>query len=193
MKLKLHVPIFRTTNHSDLSTSWPSHMARVKSTVRKVSHSDSHQTSSAGTSSTSGVLRKRLVSNMDALALHPTVHNTTHDPDNDLIMNLNNDEGPIAIREWLDGCIPPPIVAQFEQPLTSSRSRTRRRLLTQDNDSDCSQDGKPSHASSSKASESMRSAPQSLDPVRPNSSLLPSTHKSPIQPSMIASQPIPPS
>jgi hypothetical protein len=89
---------------TDLFTSWTSYMARVKSTVRKVSLSTSHQTTSAksqseGTSSASGVRRKRLISNMDILAIHPTAHDTAHDVDNDLIMNLINDDGPIAIRD----------------------------------------------------------------------------------------------
>jgi hypothetical protein len=179
---------------TDLFTSWTSYMAWVKSTVRKVSLSTSHQTTSAksqseGTSSTSGVRRKWLISNMDTLAIHPTAHDTAHDVDNDLIMNLTNDDGPIAIRDWLDGCIPPPLIAQVDQPSNSSRSRTRRRLLTQDDDSDGSQEGKPSPASSSKAIESMRTGPQSLDPERPESSLLPK-HPT-IQLSTLASQPTP--
>jgi hypothetical protein len=133
---------------ADILTNVPSYMARVKSTVRKVSFSDSHQTTSAkshseGTSSASSVRRKRLIRNMDALALHPTAHDTTRNADNDLIMNLTNDEGPITIRDWPDDCILPPLVAQIDHPPNSSRSRTRRRLLTQDDDSDVSKKANP--------------------------------------------------
>jgi hypothetical protein len=115
---------------------------------------------------------------------------------------LTNDDGPIAVRDWPNGCIPPRTIAQVSshpaaleaQSLPSSRSRTRRRLLTiEDDDSDGSQGEKPSRTSSSKASGSMRSAYQSLDPDKIESSLIPPTQKSPDPPSLAYHQKFSPS
>jgi hypothetical protein len=173
------------------------HMARLKSTARLVSLSNSQLTPSEqsphqGTSNASGSRRKRLTSTMDALALHTSSSKLAHDIDDDQVMQLTNDDGPIAVRDWPDGCIPPRIVAQVSshpaaldvQSLSSSRSHTRRQLLTiEDDDSDGSQGEKPSRTSSSKASGSMRSAYQSLDLDKIESSLIPPTQKSPDPPS----------
>jgi hypothetical protein len=76
-----HCLLLHLTNHSlllaDLTISKPSHMARLKSTAHLVSRSNSQLTSSAkspsqGNSTASGSNKKRLIGNMDALALNAT-------------------------------------------------------------------------------------------------------------------------
>jgi hypothetical protein len=115
-------------------------------------------------------------------------------------MHLHNDDGPIANRDWPNGCIPAPTIAQVPPPhiphelqsIHPSRSRTRRRLLTTDDDSDGSQGEKPSRASSSKASGSMRSAYQSLELDKPDSFLIPTTQKIHVVSPPVHQQVIPP-
>ena len=82
------------------------HMARLKTTVQLVSPSNSHFTSpvqslSQEKSTASGSNRKCLIDNMDILALHKQIPDHIDD-------QLMNNEGPIAVRDWLAGCIPPP-------------------------------------------------------------------------------------
>ena len=78
------------------------------------------------------------------------------------MIRLPTVERPIAIRDWLDGCILPPNIAQVAVSSLPSRSRIRQRLLTVEDNSDSSQSGKPSRASLSHTS--MRSMHQSLEP-----------------------------
>jgi hypothetical protein len=195
--LEYHYSLLQGVTLIAYTTSKIRHMARLKSTARLVSHSNSQLTSfvqspKQDTSNASGSCRKCLISTMDALALHISSSKPVHDTDDDLFMHLTNDNGSIAIRDWPDGCIPPCTISQVPShsvvlevhSFPSSRSRTRRRLLTiEDDDSDGSQGEKPSRASLSKASGSMRSPYQSLDPDKIESSIIPPTQKSPDPPS----------
>jgi hypothetical protein len=112
---------------ADSLSLWSTYMARLKTTVCKVSNSISLPTPSdhslnETTFSASGACRKRLINTMDALVLNSTAHNSAPASDNDLLMN--NNEGPIAVCDWPDGCIPPP--TSGAAPSTNS-SQSRRR------------------------------------------------------------------
>ena len=49
---------------------------------------------------------------MDVLALNTASSNQALDLVDDLLMQLYNDEGPIVVRDWPDGYIPLPTIAQ---------------------------------------------------------------------------------
>ena len=100
--------------------------------------------------------------------------------------------GPIAIRDWPEGCIPLPNVtkAPASHSHPPSHSRTKRRVLTVDENSDGSQDDRPSRASSFKTSGSMKSIYHSLPLPQPDS-LLPSTQNAPLTSSQNAPTTLP--
>jgi hypothetical protein len=126
---------------------YASHMARTKTTAPLSPKIPETQCSpnKSSRSKTSGSRKKHLTTKMDARAIQLVSHPTALDFSMD-----NNPDGPIAIRDYLDGS--PMLLTPEERAKLAAepiRSRRRRRLLEDNADSDSggSQGGRPSHAS----------------------------------------------
>lgn len=103
------------TNHllflADLTFPPSRHMARLKTTARLVSPfqpqlTSSDKTKSQSNSTTSRSPRKRQVDTMDTVAPH--LASTTQSLLHPTIPSTQDLAGPIAVRDWPEGCIPPP-------------------------------------------------------------------------------------
>ena len=170
--LPYYHPLLHFTNQllflaaSNLSSTH--HMARLKITARIVSPSNSRLTSSVKSQSpdrptSSRSHCKRVLNTMDTSVASTT--SSAKIPTAPTLSLSNDNLGPVAVRDWPEGCLPPPTINPIltSKSLLHKKSRTKRRLLTQNLDSDDSQSERHSPASSSRHTGSMHSAYHSLE------------------------------